>query len=358
MSGTWIGVMAGKVWYLKQDDFNVFYQVFEPSVNKSKESEKKCSQDFSQDKKPFVGIECYTQEESLKESCCRHIKLEHAQKESKAASHLQTDHLAARVPDNMMQEDYVGILREYFQLEVDIENLYEKWSAEDAYFKSVAGNFGGIRLLRQDPVENLFSFICASNNNIARISSMVEKLCDHFGRPITEVNGRLYHDFPCVDVLAQDGVQKKLRELGFGYRAEFIVSSAKSVMEKGGLSWLLSLRCGSFEKARSELMKLRGVGEKVADCVCLMSLDKTCAVPVDTHVWKFAAKHYLPALKMAKTLTTKRYQEISKHFQNIWGNYAGWAQCVLYAAQLKHMKSIASSRNGDTSEPMIKKLKH
>lgn len=50
---------------------------------------------------------------------------------------------------------------------------------------------------------------------------------------------------------------------------------------------------------------------QVADCVCLMSLDKTCAVPVDTHVWKFAAKHYLPALKMAKTLTTKRYQEIS-----------------------------------------------
>lgn len=82
---------------------------------------------------------------------------------------------------------HASILKNYFQLEVDLEKLYHEWSASDPYFSTVAVSFEGIRILRQDPTENLLSFVCSSNNHISRITSMVEKLCCHYGKLIAEV---------------------------------------------------------------------------------------------------------------------------------------------------------------------------
>lgn len=69
--------------------------------------------------------------------------------------------------------DSIELIRDYFNLSVDLAELYEKWSSRDSHFKKTAPKFAGIRMLRQDPWENLISFICSSNNNIARISQMV-----------------------------------------------------------------------------------------------------------------------------------------------------------------------------------------
>lgn len=66
-----------------------------------------------------------------------------------------------------------GLIQDYFNLSVDLVRLYEKWSSRDSHFKKTAPKFAGIRMLRQDPWENLISFICSSNNNIVRISQMV-----------------------------------------------------------------------------------------------------------------------------------------------------------------------------------------
>ena len=159
----------------------------------------------------------------------------------------------------------VSILEDYFQLGVDVDALYHQWSHADPYFRRTAADFWGIRILRQDPVENLFSFICSSNNNISRISSMVEKLCTNYGRPIAEVDGKMYYSFPRVSCLAQAGVEDQLRALGFGYRAKFIAKSARYIMDNHGEEWVSSLRQCSYEEAKSELMKLCGVGAKVCD---------------------------------------------------------------------------------------------
>lgn len=162
----------------------------------------------------------------------------------------------------------VSILEDYFQLGVDIENLYDQWSQADPYFSKTARDFWGIRILRQDPVENLFSFICSSNNNIARITSMVDKLCAHYGQPVAEVEGKMYHTFPSVSSLAQEGMEEKLRELGFGYRAKFISKSARHIIDNHGQDWVSSLRHQSYEEAKAELMTLCGVGAKV----CLLHI--------------------------------------------------------------------------------------
>jgi N-glycosylase/DNA lyase len=91
-------------------------------------------------------------------------------------------------------------------------------------------------------------------------------------------------------------------------RAKFVVESARIVRESGGNDWLLGLRQLPYEEVRDKLLQLMGVGRKVADCVALFSLDKTDAVPVDTHVWDITQSLYAQHLqKTTKSLTPKMF---------------------------------------------------
>ncbi len=140
-------------------------------------------------------------------------------------------------------------MKDYFQLKISLENLYKQWNSTDTNFNSLSNSFDGVRMLRQDPVENLFSFICSQNNHITRISSMVEKLCTYFGDEICEIEGKQYHAFPNLVALSADDVEGKLRELGFGYRAKYIHQCAKQILEKLSLNWLYELRSVSYKEA-------------------------------------------------------------------------------------------------------------
>ncbi|KAF0294500.1 N-glycosylase/DNA lyase [Amphibalanus amphitrite] len=161
------------------------------------------------------------------------------------------------------------------------------------------------------------------------ITSMVEKLCERYGEPICEYGGRAFHAFPTVSALAAADVEPALRQLGFGYRARFIGQTARQLAERGGEAWLLALRRAAYRDCHAELRQLCGVGAKVADCVCLMSLDQAAAVPVDTHVHQLAARHYLPHLRSVKSLTDRAYREVADHFRKVFGDRAGWAQALL-----------------------------
>ncbi|TPX59910.1 hypothetical protein PhCBS80983_g02136 [Powellomyces hirtus] len=229
------------------------------------------------------------------------------------------------------------ILKDYFQLEVNLEALYAKWN-QDQNFKKKSGEFAGIRILRQDPLENLFAFICSSNNSISRITMMVNKMSERWGTYIGTVEGdsQPYYSFPTLSRLAEDGVESELRNLGFGYRAKYIAQTAKYILQNHDEKWLESLRYVEYAQCREELMKLSGVGPKVADCVCLMSLDKHESIPVDTHVWQIAKRDYkISGLAAAKSMTPKNYLAIGDFFREIFGDYAGWAHSVIFTADLR-----------------------
>lgn len=98
----------------------------------------------------------------------------------------------------------------------------------------------------------------------------------------------------------------------------------------------------SYQDAHRELTALYGVGHKVADCVCLMSLDKPEAIPVDTHVWSIALDNYMPHLKKTKNMTDKAYREVGNFFRQLFGPYAGWAHSILFAADLRQFKAKIS----------------
>ena len=204
------------------------------------------------------------------------------------------------VKDKKRKVDVEELLYDYFQLNVPLIDLYDRWNQVDDNFSKVSSKFRGVRILRQNPFENLFSFICSSNNNIQRISKMVETLCTNYGNHLytDDEFGEIY-SFPQIDNLQNDHIEDNLRKLGFGYRAKYIANCAKKISSSNIKSshWLYSLREKSYEEAHQELTKLPGVGAKVADCVCLMSLDKVNAIPVDTHVWQIATTKYLPHMK-------------------------------------------------------------
>ena len=206
-------------------------------------------------------------------------------------------------------DDTLALLKHYFNLTPNLGDLYRQWSTSDPHFRKTAPKFTGVRILKQDPWEALVGFICSSNNNIARISQMVDKLCREYGplighldteNEIGELQALPFYDFPPPECLVGKNVESRLRELGFGYRAKYLHQTAVIVAEERERGWLDGLRNPEsvgeadaeileesgregYREAHEALLELQGVGPKVADCVCLMGLGWGEAVPVDTH---------------------------------------------------------------------------
>ena len=259
--------------------------------------------------------------------------------------------------------------------------LFAQWAAADAHFAARAPYLTGMRLLRQDPVECLFSFLCSSNNNIPRIAQvrgsletahtlpvwchvpqcvvvyvcvcrgfclsamcgsaaqMLTALRRTYGLPIGHdpLSGQAHFSFPTVEALATHATEDALRALGFGYRAKFIVQSARQVVALGGAAWLTGLRTQPREQVQLALLPLQGVGPKVADCVALFSLDQLAVVPVDVHVWKIASQDYkaeFPIDFADRSLTPKIYAAVGDFFRARFGELAGYAHSVLFTADL------------------------
>ncbi|RXN12613.1 N-glycosylase DNA lyase [Labeo rohita] len=170
---------------------------------------------------------------------------------------------------------------------------------------------------------------------------MVDRLCQTLGTLLCKLDDVAYHDFPPLQALTDPSVEMRLRDLGFGYRARFLQQSSQTIVNSHGPDWLQSLRSAPYLQARDALRSLPGVGLKVADCVCLMSLDKFEALPVDTHVWQIAKRDYsFAAGNSQKTLTDRVYKEIGDFFRKLWGPYAGWAHSILFCADLKRFQKL------------------
>jgi N-glycosylase/DNA lyase len=241
------------------------------------------------------------------------------------------------IAENLQDENRLrSALRDYFRLEHDLPSYYVQWN-KDKHFREMGKGYPGIRLLRQDPIETLFAFICSQNNAIPRITKMVQHLKTAYGPALGEYEGHAVHGFPPLAKLAADGVEQELRNAGFGYRAKYIQQAARHILDTG--MDMLQLRSEPYPVVHEALLKIPGVGPKVADCVALMSLDQFDAVPIDTHIWQVACKHYrfkgLPVLngRTKASMTKTVYKALGEGFREVFPRYAGWAHLILFAAQ-------------------------
>lgn len=267
-----------------------------------------------------------------------------------------------QVNNEEISKQTLGFLHDYFNLSTNLQLLYDHWIVQHKSYTKVKYSpfteFTGIRILRQDPWECLISFICSSNNNVKRISKMCDSLCLEFGDFVTEYEGRSYHAFPTPSQLSKPNVESKLRELGFGYRARYIHQTAVKLTDSNpelSIERLNKLRDEDYATAHKFLLQLTGVGPKVADCICLMALDKHEVVPVDTHVYQIAIRDYkFKGKRDAKTLNKQQYEAIRAHFKEIFGDYAGWAQSVLFASDLADLNNGVNQVEVKVEEKTVK----
>ncbi|VDP94283.1 unnamed protein product [Echinostoma caproni] len=169
---------------------------------------------------------------------------------------------------------YPPDLTDYFRLDVSLTKLLKQWRKNDPQFAHPVHHSTvrpdrmtcGIRLLRQDPIETVFSFMTSANNNVARITQLLMRLSQTYGQPIrlSGSSGFQHWKFPSLSTLAGRGMEEKLRVMGFGYRSKFIPAAARWIQSHGGENRLLGLRKASTDEAREFLLNIPGIGNKVS----------------------------------------------------------------------------------------------
>lgn len=187
------------------------------------------------------------------------------------------------------EEEFNGKWAEYFDLSTDYGAYIARINPLDEYLLRAAQRGGGIRILNQDLWEMIVSFLISQQNNIVRIRRCIQNICEAYGERREKGQGVVYYTFPRPEALS--GLEEDaLKACNLGYRSKYVVRAARSVAS-GEIS-LDNIRSLPYAEARAELLKLYGVGEKVADCICLFSLHQLSAFPVDTHIRQAIEKHY------------------------------------------------------------------
>lgn len=217
--------------------------------------------------------------------------------------------------DNMIGlPEFLGV---YLDLDTDYKKIDEIIDTDSHLHECI--EYGkGIRILRQDPFETMISFIISQNNNIPRIKAITERICEAFGNEI-DFEGKTYYSFPSPERL-KDVSREKFRELGLGFRDRYIVDAVTRVTESS--LDLKALHDMDTESARNELMKVTGIGRKVADCILLFAYHRLEICPVDVWMKKIFMKYY--------DIEEKNMERAFALSLEKWGEYAGIAQQYLF----------------------------
>lgn len=225
---------------------------------------------------------------------------------------------------NGNEEDFKKFIRYYFDLDTNYNDIKEKLSNIDDYLK-IATKFGsGIRILNQDLWECIISFIISANNNIPRIKKIIERISEKYGNEIN-FNGKVYYSFPTPEKLAQATVND-LRDLGTGFRDIRIYNTTNMILKKEVDLEKIS-KMNSTEEMREELLKLDGVGPKVADCILLFSsLKRVDVFPIDVWVRRVMNELYIHNENEEKV----NKKEITKLAQDKFLGIPGLAQQYLF----------------------------
>ncbi len=201
----------------------------------------------------------------------------------------------------------------YFRLDDPLDAIYATFPS-DPVLRLAVETYRGMHLVHHELWDAVLSFVCATNANIPRINGMLGALALRFGERLDD---DLYA-LPRPQRLAASSADE-LRELGLGYRATYVLQTARMV--DSGRFDLDALTGMAYESAHSRLRALPGVGPKVADCICLFGLGHLQAVPVDVWIRRVLLRRK-PGLRSYRAMA---------QFARAWlGPYAGYAQQYLF----------------------------
>lgn len=218
-------------------------------------------------------------------------------------------------------EDYENIWHNYFDMDRDYGGIIDNISTDDI-MKTACEYAEGIRILNQQPYECLLSFIISQNNNIPRIKGIISRMSETYGTNLGEG-----YAFPNLQQL-NTASEEDLFALRMGFRARYIRDCLdKFVSKEVDLDNINRL---TTEELLKELLKIKGVGQKVADCAMLFSMDRREVFPTDVWIKRVMEHLYFGG-------NERDIKTIHAFAQNKWGEYAGYAQQYLfyYARTLK-----------------------
>ena len=231
------------------------------------------------------------------------------------------------INENPMQiNSYSQNSIDFFREKDDLREIILSITKDKVVRKAVK-QFPGLRLLRQHPFQCYISFIVSSNSNIQRIKQILYRLCKKFGKKIIFQEKEFYL-FPEPENLA-NASKNDLLNCGLGYRVRAVKEAALNVSNRQ-IDFDF-LKKTNYQNAKDILLQVYGIGNKVADCVLLFSLEKLEAFPLDRWVLRILEKYYTKKFQLdGKSLTEKKYEQIHKQIVNYFGPYAGYSQQFLF----------------------------
>ena len=214
--------------------------------------------------------------------------------------------------------EFYGTTREHITKLFGLYSEYEKITktlSKDPILKKAIRQFNGLRVMQRDPWETTINFQCSTASNIKKIQLNMNKLAEHFGKDARFEN-ETAHLFPEP---GQINNLEKIKKCSTGFRAKYIHAVNKLVDD----NFFEQLKRKNYIEAKQELVKLPGIGSKVADCICLFSLGKTEAFPVDIWIERIMQQNYFDNKKVS-------HKKIIEFANTKWGKNAGYAQQFLY----------------------------
>jgi len=189
------------------------------------------------------------------------------------------------------EQEWNSVWASYFDMETDYMHIEELITAsDDEHLKLAFSEGSGIRILKQDLWEMIISYLISQNNNITRIKRSIDVFCERCGYVAKGCpDGITAYRFPNPEDSLPEGIFDDA-SLGLGYRNVYL--KEMYAFAKENPEWLETLRNMDYITVREELLKRKGIGPKVADCISLFGLHHIEAFPIDTHVKQLLAKYY------------------------------------------------------------------
>lgn len=221
--------------------------------------------------------------------------------------------------EDMTMDEYERYFRHYFDLDRDYAVIKDRLLKEDELLKTSIESMNGVRILNQDFLETLISFIISQNKQIPHIKKIVAGISEKYGEYVGSVGDRQFYSFPDSNRIGKI-TEDELRELKTGFRAPYIMDAIEQCLD--GRITEEKLRESSTDECIAKLMEIKGVGSKVANCVALFSLEKRDAFPVD--VW---IKRIMESIYFHEDTKKEIIEEFAK---KKYGEYGGYAQQYLF----------------------------
>jgi N-glycosylase/DNA lyase len=231
-----------------------------------------------------------------------------------------------KINENGVIKSILNSKTNFFRKNDNMQKIIKSISKDETVKKSVK-QYEGLRIFKQDPFQCMISFIISSNSNIQKIKNSLEKISKKFGKKV-KIQNKEFFLFPKPEKLANASIEE-IKKCGVGYRAPFIKQASKMIVLKK-INFEYLEKC-DYEEAKKNICLIPGVGNKVADCILLFSLNKLEAFPLDTWMIKILEKYYSNQFNIeTKTITEKQYQILHEKIVNYFGPYCGYAQQFLF----------------------------